>query len=219
MKRKLAKCSPWVYSELIRSDILGPSGVSLSWALASRPSLPSVMKTSSEGPSVMKPTREELQARVELLAKKKRSVKRRAQTSLESNLVIRGKVSRLGAPSPPLTTKGWGSSDQVPTRGQAPPSVAKVSKVAGPKVSSGRSTELPLAVLPISIRSPLAQDFKHPPTTPKDEGRGCFRTKGEEDSLLADSEPAAEVVSSILRYYDLRRVDSLFVEDVIAFSF
>ena len=78
VKRKLVKCRLWVYSELIRSDIPGPSGVSPSRAPASRPSLPFLMKTSREGPSVVKPTREELQARVKSLAKKKRSVKRRA---------------------------------------------------------------------------------------------------------------------------------------------
>ena len=117
MKRKLAKCLPRVYSKLIRSDIPGSSGVSPSWAPASRPSLPFVMKTSREGSSIVKPTPEKLQARVESLAKKKRSVKRRAQAPLESSFAIRGKVPRLGAPSPPLIAKGWGSSDQVPTRG------------------------------------------------------------------------------------------------------
>ena len=60
VKRKLSKCRPWVYSELIRLDILGLSGVSSSRAPDSRPSLPFVMKISYEGPSVMKPTREEL---------------------------------------------------------------------------------------------------------------------------------------------------------------
>ena len=79
--------------------------MSPSRALASRPSLPFVMKTSHEGPSVAKPTLEELQAEVKLLAKKKRSVKRRALAPLESSLAILGKVSRLGAPSPPLTAK------------------------------------------------------------------------------------------------------------------
>ena len=79
VKRKLAKCLPRVYFELIRLDIPGPSGVSPSQAPASRPHLPFVMKTSREGPSVVKPTREELQARVESLAKKKRSAKRKAQ--------------------------------------------------------------------------------------------------------------------------------------------
>ena len=97
MKRKLAKCHPWVYSELIRLDIPRPSGMSPSRALASRPSPPFVTKTSHEGPSVMKPTREELQAQVESLEKKKRSVKLKAQAPLKSSLAIRGKVSRFRA--------------------------------------------------------------------------------------------------------------------------
>ena len=90
------------------------------------------------------------------MVKKKRSVKSRAQAPLESSLAIRDKVPRLGAPSPHSTAKGWGSSDQVPARGQVPPSVAEVSKVVGPGISLGRSVELPLVVLPISVRSPLA---------------------------------------------------------------
>ena len=45
----LDKCLPRVYSELIRSYILGPSGVNPSRAPALRPSLPSVMKPSREG--------------------------------------------------------------------------------------------------------------------------------------------------------------------------
>ena len=89
VKQKRAKYRLQVYSELIRSDIPGPSGVSPSRAPTSRPSLPFVMKTSREGPSVVRPTREELQAQVELLEKKKRGVKCRAQVPLESSLVIR----------------------------------------------------------------------------------------------------------------------------------
>ena len=99
-----------------------------------------------------------------------------------------------------------------------PPSVAEVSKVAGQGISSRRSAKLPLTVLRISVLSPLAQDFKHPPTTPEDEGRGCFRTEGEEDSLLVNSELAVGVVSSILRDADLKRVDAMSVEDVLALS-
>ena len=151
VKRKLAKCRTRVYSKLIRSDIPGPSSMSPSQAPASRPSLPFVMKTSREGPSIVKPTRKELQARVESLAKKKMSVKRKAQAPLESSLAIRGKVPRLGAPSPSSTAKGWGLSDQVPTTSQAPPFMVEVSKVAGLEISSGRSVELPLDVLPISV--------------------------------------------------------------------
>ena len=95
-----------MYCELIRFDIPGPSGMSLARAPASRPSLPFVMRTSRKGPLVVKPTREELQAQVESLSKKKRSVKRKAQALFESNLVTRGKVPRLGVPSLQSTVKG-----------------------------------------------------------------------------------------------------------------
>ena len=136
VKQKLAKCRPRVYSEQIRSKIPGPSGVSPSRSPASRPSLPFIMKPSHEEPSVVKPTREELQAQVESLARKKRIVKPKAQAPPESNLAIQGKVLRLGASSPLSTAKEWGSSDRVPVRGQASPPVAEVSKAAGPKNSS-----------------------------------------------------------------------------------
>ena len=90
--------------------------------------------------------------------------------------------------------------------------------MAGLEISSGRSTELPLVVVLISVRSPLALDFKLPPMTPEDEGRGYFGTEGEEDSQLANSELVAWAVSSILRDSDLRRVDAMSVEDVLALS-
>ena len=90
--------------------------------------------------------------------------------------------------------------------------------MAGPEISSGRSAELPLIVLPIYVWSPLTKDFKRPPTTPEDEGKGCFGTEGEEDLLLTNSELAGEAVSSILRDSDLRRADAMSVEDVLALS-
>ena len=58
VKQQLAKCLPWVYSELIRSYIPRPSGVNPSRLPSLRPSQPSVMKPSREGPSAVKPTRE-----------------------------------------------------------------------------------------------------------------------------------------------------------------
>ena len=97
--------------------------------------------------------------------------------------------------------------------------MVEVSKVGGPGISSGRSTELSLAVLPISVRSPLAQDFKRPSTMSEGEERGCFGTEGEEDSLFANFELAAKAVSSILRDFDLRRANAMLVEDVLALSF
>ena len=70
-----------------------------------------------------------------------------------------------------------------------PPSMAEVSKVAGPKIFLGRSDEPPLEVLPISFQSPSAQNAKLPLTTPENEGRDCFGTEGDEDSLLSMSCP------------------------------
>ena len=86
VKRKLVKCRPRTYSELIRSDIFGPSG-----AEPSRPPRPSSVKLSrpsAMGPpqsSAMKPSREELQARVEFMAKKKRSTKRKVPAASEDS--------------------------------------------------------------------------------------------------------------------------------------
>ena len=58
VKRKLAKCLPRAYSELIRSDIPGCSGSKSSRPATLRPSPPSVMKFSHDEPPVVKPLRE-----------------------------------------------------------------------------------------------------------------------------------------------------------------
>ena len=218
VKHQLAKCLSRVYSKLIRSDIPGPSGVNPSRPPALRPFLPSVMKPSREGPSAVKPTWEELQALVESLAKKKRSVKRKAQAPPESILAIRGKILRFGASSPPSTAKERGSSDQVSARGQAPPSMAEVSKVAGLKNPFERTVEPPLEVLPISVWSPSAQNAKLHPTTSEDEGRDWFGTEGNEDSILTNLELAVGAVSSIIRDFDLKRTDTMSIEEALALS-
>ena len=85
VKRKLAKCLPRAYSELIRSDIPGSSGSKSSQPSTLRPSPPYVMKFSHERPPVVKPTKGELQARVETLSRRPRSVKRKSQDSLEKS--------------------------------------------------------------------------------------------------------------------------------------
>ena len=121
VKRQLGKCCPRVYSDLIRLDIPDPSGVSPPCSSYLRSPLPPVMETSPEGPLAVKPTREELHARVELLAKKRRSVKCKAQAPPESSLPTWGKTLKLGASVPPLLAKERGSHAQVRVRGQALP--------------------------------------------------------------------------------------------------
>ena len=70
VKRKLAKCLSRAYSELIRSDIPGSSDSKSSRPSTLRPSPPSVMKFSFERPPIVKPTKGELQARVETLSRR-----------------------------------------------------------------------------------------------------------------------------------------------------
>ena len=118
VKQQLARCLLRVYSELIRLDIPGPYGVK-----PFRPSEPSGMKStrlSALGPpqsSVMKPSREELRARVEFLAKKRRSAKRKVRATSESSHAARGKVLKLGASSSPSFTWEQGPPGQFGVRG------------------------------------------------------------------------------------------------------
>ena len=89
VKRQLGKFRPWAYSDLIRLDIPDTLGVSPSGSPYLRSPPPPTMETSPWGPLAVRLTREELWARVKLLTKKKRSVKRKAQNSLESSLTSR----------------------------------------------------------------------------------------------------------------------------------
>ena len=99
VKRKLAKCLPRAYSELIRLDIPGSSGSRSSRPATLRPLPPSVMKFSHNGPPVVKPTKGELLARVETLSRRSRSAKRKTLDSLEKGRPTWGKVPRLGMSS------------------------------------------------------------------------------------------------------------------------
>ena len=108
VNQQLGKCRPQAYSDLIRYDILGSSGVSPSCSPYLRSPPPPAMETSLEGPPAIKPTREELQARVELLVKKRRSVKCKARAPLKSSLLARGKTPKLRASVPPSPAKERG---------------------------------------------------------------------------------------------------------------
>ena len=135
VKRQLGKCHPRAYSDLIRSDIPSSSGVSPSCSPCSTSPPPPTMETSLGEPLVVKPTRGEHRARVELLAKKRRSVKRKAQDPPESNLPARGKVPKLGVSNPR-------SRDQVQVRGQALSSSVEVSEVASAQHRSSSTAKV-----------------------------------------------------------------------------
>ena len=96
VKQKLAKCLPRAYSKLIKSGILGSLGSKSSRPATLRPSPPSVKKFSHDGPPVVKPTKGELQAQVETLSRRSRSVKRKPLDSLERGHPAWGKAPKRG---------------------------------------------------------------------------------------------------------------------------
>ena len=200
MKRKLVKCASCAYSELIRLDILGSSGVRPARLHFLRSSPLSVMKRpvpkysspSVSEPLTAKPTRGELRSRLEVLAKKKMRVKQKPSSSPECCPPGRGKTLKVGASPSPSSAIGAGDS-------------------------SGRADEPPLEVLHISVWSTTSRGAAPPPTMPDEvtENRDRSEAAWDEDSLLSHAELAAGVVSSILRNSDLRRVGALPVEEAL----
>ena len=154
VKRKLAKCLLRAYSELIRSDIPGSSGSKSSRPATLRPSPPSIMKFSHDGPPVVKPTKGELQVRVETLSQRSRSVKRKSLDSLERGHPAWGKAPRLGTPSSSPFAHDRVQGQVLPPSAEvlrAPSSQPRSASAAKAKNSSGRATEPPLEVMPISV--------------------------------------------------------------------
>ena len=159
IKRELAKCHPYAYSELIKSDIPGSSGSRSSRLATLRPSPISVIKLSHDEPPATKPTKRELLARVETMSRKSRSVKRKTLDSPVKGGPSWGKVPKLGSSSssPSTHVRVWGQVmtplSEVP---RAPSSQPHSGSAAKARDSSGRTTEPPLEVMPITVWSPPA---------------------------------------------------------------
>ena len=221
VKQKLAKCLPRAYSELIRSDIPGSSGSKSSRPDTLRPSPPSVVKFSHDGPPVVKPTKGELLARVETLSRRSRSVKRKTLNSLEKGRSAWSKVPRLG-------TSSSSPSTHVRVQGQVLSPPAEVPRAPSSQLCSGyaakakdsprRAAEPPLEVMPITVWSPPTQSAEPPPSRAEELGRKRPEADGDGDSLLFNAELAVGAVSSILRDSDLKRSGALPVEEALALS-
>ena len=145
MKRKLVKCAPRAYSELIKSDIPGSSGVrparlhflrSSPLFVMKRP-VPKSSSSSVPDPLTAKLTRGELRSRLEVLAKKKRSMKWKPSSLPEGCPPTWGKTPKVGASPLPLSAVRAGDS-------------------------SGKAGEPPLEVLPISVWSPTSRGVAPP---------------------------------------------------------
>ena len=94
--QELAKCPARSYAELIKSDIPSPSSSRSARSAILRSSPPPTVKVSPTGPIAAKPTKGELLARLEMLSRKPRSVKRKALASTEKYRPASVKVPKLG---------------------------------------------------------------------------------------------------------------------------
>ena len=203
----LAECPPRPYTELIKSDIPGPSSSRSARSTALRPSPPSTMKVTPIGPSAAKPTKGDLLARLETLSQKPRRVKRKTLESIEKDRSTLVKVPKLGASSsfPSTQVRKPGQALSPPT--EVPKVLSSQSrsgsavKVKGP---SGGAVEQSLAVMPITVWNPPTKGVGPPSPRAKELKRKDSETGGDSDSLLLNAELAASVVSSILRILTLR---------------
>ena len=150
----LAECPARPYMKLIKSGIPGPSSLKLARSAALRPSPPSTMRVFPIGPSAANPTRGELLAQLETLARKPRSVKQKNSGSTEKGRQALVKVPKLGASSSSPST-----SARNPELAQSPTAEAPIVLSSHPPSKSaakaksllGGATEQPLVVMPITV--------------------------------------------------------------------
>ena len=131
-------------------------------------------------------------------------MKRTSQAPSKRRLLAQSKTPKLGASSLSPSAKEQGSPTQALVRGQASSSLAKVSRVPGPRLRSsstamakdptGRVAEPPLEVMPFFVWSPSPQSTELPPPMSEDVRRGPFGDEEDKDSLLSNAELAAGAV-------------------------
>ena len=135
--------------------------------------------------------------------------------------MARGKVPKPGVSDPRLRAQAqlrgqeWSYSTEV---SKVVGAQRLLSSVAGVKGSSRKAAELPLKFLPISVWSPSAQSASPSPPTRGDAGDDRFEAEGSEESLLTNAELAVGAVSSILQDSDLKKVETLRVEEALTLS-
>ena len=101
---------------------------------------------------------------------------------------------------------------------RAPSSQLRSGSAAKAKDSSGRATDPPLEVMPITVWSPPAQSAEPLPSRAEELGKKLPEDDEDRDSLLFNAELVAGAISSILRDSDLKRSGALPVEEALALS-
>ena len=206
------------YTELIRSDIPGPSNLRFARSSASRSSPASTLGFSPIGLTAATPTRGEILVHLGAMSRKPRSVKRKKSRSTEKDRPVSAKVQKLGV-SP---------TAQEPERASSPlaeaPMVLSPPPPSKPDVEAksllGAAVEQPLVIMPITVWNPPSENAKSPHRRVAELKRKKPKPKVDEnkDSLLSNAELAAGAVSFILKDSDLGRSKALLVDEALALS-
>ena len=208
------------YTELIKSDIPGPSNLRSARSSASRSSPASTLGFSPIGLTAATPTRGEILVHLGAMSRKPRSVKRKKSSSTEKDRQVPAKVQKLGAS---LT-----SPAREPERASSPlaeaPMVLSPPPPSKPDVEAksflGAAVEQPLEIMLITVWNPPSGNAKSPPRRAAELKRKKPKPKVDEnkDSLLSNAELAAGAVSSILKDSDLGRSKAFLVDEALALS-
>ena len=206
------------YTELIRSDIPGPSSLKAARSSASRSSPTATLGSSPTGLTAATPTMGEILVHLGAMSRKPRSVKRKKPSSTEEDRPVAAKVQKLGA-SPTVREPERASSPltEAPVV-LSPPPPSKPDGGANSPLNA--AVELPLVVMPITAWNPPSENVKSPPRKAAELKRKKPKTKVDEnqDSLLSNAELAAGAVSSILKDSDLGRSKVMLVDEALALS-
>ena len=206
------------YTELIRSDIPGPSNLRSARSSASR-SLPAAALGSSPiGLTAATPTRGEILVHLGAAPRKPRNVKRKKPSSTEEDRPVSAKVQKLGA-SPTAREPERASSPLVEAPVILSPPISSKPD-GGAKSPLNAAAEQSLVVMPITVWNPPLEKVQSPPRKAVELKRKKPKAKVDEnqDSLLSNPELAAGAVSSILRDSDLGRSKAMLVDEALALS-
>ena len=207
-------------TELIKSDIPGPSSLRSARSSALRPSPPSTLGVSTLGLTAATPTRGEILVHLGAMSRKPRSAKRKKSSSSENDRPVPAKVQKLGASSNSPVREPEGASSPLAEAPLVLSSPPPSKPDAEAKSLLGAAVELPLTVMPITVWNPPAENAKSPPRRAAELKRKKSKPKVDEntDSLLSIAELAAGAVSSILKDSDLGRSKGLPVDEALALS-
>ena len=216
----LAECPARPYTELIKSEIPGPSNLRSARSSASRSSPPSTLEVSPIGLNVATLTRGEILVHLGVMSRKPQSAKRKKSSSTEKDRPVPVKVQKLGA-SPTSPAR---EPERAPSPLAEAPMVLSPPPPPKPDVEAkslfGAAVEQPLTVMTITVWNPPSENAKSPPRRAAELKRKKPKPKVDEnkDSLLSNEKLAAGAVSSILKDSGLGRSKALPVDEALALS-